>query len=129
MEKPILSDFLRREIQSQYGSVSSFADTVGLPYERLKKALQRNRFSKEDLLLITEKLRLTNFNLNSYTYSFGRRHLQIRTPLLSKTIEGIIPEEYMLLVVNNPIVLERVRMVVSAELRRISAVIGEISKG
>lgn len=131
MEKYLLSDFLREKVHCQSGSIKRFADTYEMPYERLRKAFQRNSFSRDDLDFFVEKLRLADIDLSQFEHRSGRRtNLRLRgrqrTPLLSKTIEGIVPREYMPLVINNPIVLEKVRKMVVDECRRISDAIEQV---
>jgi hypothetical protein len=122
MEKILLSDFLRKEIQAKYGSISFFAKETGFSYERLRKAIQRNNFSRDDLGLFAEKLGIIGLDFKNFEYNLGRRttaRLQRKELLLEKSISGIVPEELIPFVINNPIVLTRIRELVEQECRRI----------
>lgn len=128
MEKTLLSDFLRKKVQEKYGSISSFAESAGLTYERVKKAIQRNNFSRDDLELFTEKLGLVNLNFDDFEYKLSRRasnRNQVREPLIRQTVSGIVPEEFISFVVHNPVVLERIKSLVAHECRRIFETINE----
>ena len=131
MENPLLSDFLREKAQSQYGSIRVFAEVVELPYERLRKSFQRNRFSRQDLDQMAEVLGIVGFDISAFQHSgLGRRNSASfrRKPLLSKSVVGIVPEEYVGFLINNPAVLERVRSLVAAECRRISEAIEQVPR-
>lgn len=122
MEKFLLSDFLRSKIQGKYGSIVLFAEATGLSYERLKKSLQRNRFSKDDLDVFCEQLGIVEVDFSTFQYERSRRtskQLRHKEPLLEKTISGLVPKEFTSLVVNNPIVLEKIRTLVTHECVRI----------
>ena len=122
MEKPLLSNFLRSKIQGKYGSSVLFAEEIGLSYERLRKCLQRNCFSKDDLDVFAERLGITEVDFSAYEYRLGRRtskQHQRMEPLVEKTISGLVPKEFIPLVVNNPIVLEKIRTLVAHECARI----------
>lgn len=126
MTKPLLSDFLRGKAQSQYGTISAFAEALELPYERLRKTFQRNRFSRQDLDQMAEALGIVGFDINAFEHNgLGRRNSTSfrRKPLLTKSVSGIVPEEYVAFLINNPVVLERIRTLVATECRRISEAI------
>lgn len=130
MENPLLSNFLREKIYSQYGSIRAFADAVELPYERLRKAFQRNRYSREDLDQMAEVLGIVGFDISTFEHKgLGRRNSATfrRRPLLAKSVVGIVPEEYVPFLVNNPVVLERIRTLVATECHRIREAIGQVS--
>lgn len=49
-EKPLLSDYLSREFTARFGSMAQAARELEVPYERFRKALQRNTFHAQDLI-------------------------------------------------------------------------------
>lgn len=49
MALPELGPHVRQTLMTRFGSLSVAADRLGISYERLKKAIQRNRFNAADL--------------------------------------------------------------------------------
>lgn len=76
---------------------------------------------------MAEQLGIVGFDINDFEHNgLGRRNSTSfrRKPLLAKSVAGVVPEEYVPFLVNNPAVLERIRALVATELRRINEAIG-----
>ena len=69
--KPKLSADIRASLLLQHNSIPRAADVLGLPYERLKKALQQNRFSDEDLRLLRPESTIDDLS-KQYTFDHSR---------------------------------------------------------
>lgn len=65
-----LNEYLRARIAEKHKTIVAAADAFGIPYERLKKALQINRFSKSDLDSIQLGLGEKNFGKGGERFEF-----------------------------------------------------------
>lgn len=129
MERERLSNHLRLLTIERFGSISSLAREVAIPYERLKKCFQRNSFSLEDVNVITDALGIPPLNVSDFEVKIGRRQNQKgRTENMARlevTLSGLVPKQHIGFVIENRALLEKLRRVVTAECERIYIAIHE----
>lgn len=117
-QKQSLAEYLRQELEKQFGSVPKASDTLGLPYERLKKALQRNSFSGADLAILLPEMSGTELEakfsfacVRSYEHVNRERAAVPRDVGLSLRKEGLSPEDVQLIRDNRALAQRIVRLV------------------
>src|SRR5579871_742147 len=71
--KTALAAAIRDRLEGQYLSVPKGAEKLGLHYERLKKSLQLNRFSDDDLAVLMPDQSLQDLK-RSYEFSTVRAY-------------------------------------------------------
>lgn len=69
-----LSDALRAQLELSHTSITHAAGEADIPYDRLKKALQANRFSRADLDSLRRVLP-DDFNFEKYSYHPARTYV------------------------------------------------------
>lgn len=87
-EKPDLNQFLREKLNEKFGSLRRAAETVGMPYERLRMALRRNTFNLDDLDALCSHLEDVSSEELSAGYSFDEARSYVRADDPKKSAES-----------------------------------------
>ena len=77
--KPEFGPFVRKTLIARHGSLAFAAERLGISYERLKKAIQRNRFSASDIEIMLPERSYEDW-AKDYHFSFSRRHGSSEAP-------------------------------------------------
>lgn len=85
--KPPLADAIRKRLTDAHGSVSKACDKLGLPYERIKKALQRNRFSPDELSALWPG-RASESLKGDYEFIYAEPHFRLTQDEIASRLVG-----------------------------------------
>lgn len=124
LTKPLLAPVLRERLLREYGNLVQAASGLDTSYDRLKKCLQRNRFSDTDLkMLFPEKSRWELGQL--YTFSTARRNGESKERILTSSVLLVsgLDEADLLLIRENKAVAEKITRMIREECTRIRQIL------
>lgn len=122
MEKELLSQHLRQKFYEKYGNVAEASRTIDISYERIKKALQLNKFPIDMLATILPILDISEdmttlqerFSFST-SVGFTKRKRAKETEGASLTIEKLLSKADQILLNENPLIRERIKELIRRE--------------
>lgn len=126
--KPKLADVLRTQLEESYGSVTKACEVQRLPYERIRKALQRNRFSLSDLEALLPEKDIEKLQ-REFEFTLVRPYGQKcseegRTSFISAIVTEGVTANDIVLVQENKLVARRVAAAIKKECESIRMLLG-----
>ena len=112
----------------RFGSIANAARSIGIPQERLKKAMQRNRFNDDDLSILFPERSSDELNSSfefvysrTYTRSAKQRSLGSRLVLRQVGLE----DADITLMLENKAIAEYIARIVHGECERFRKILSE----